>query len=98
MTLIDHDLGTPAPRGASRDAHLPEVSLTIDGESVVVPEGTSVMRAAAIAGVDVLFISNSEAEQLEKLFAQLRTSPTLTVSDIDGFAKIGGMIGLGLWS
>ena len=53
MTLIDHDLGTPAPRGASRDTHLPEVSLTIDGESVVVPEGTSVMRAAAIAGVDV---------------------------------------------
>ena len=53
MTLIDHDLGTPAPRGTSRDAVLPEVALTIDGTSVVVPEGTSVMRAAALAGVDV---------------------------------------------
>ncbi|NBT26642.1 MAG: 4Fe-4S dicluster domain-containing protein, partial [Actinobacteria bacterium] len=53
MTLIDHDLGTPAPRGASRDAKIADVTLTIDGESVVVPEGTSVMRAAAIAGVDV---------------------------------------------
>ena len=53
MTLIDHDLGTPAPRGTSRDAALPEVALTIDGTSVVVPEGTSVMRAAALAGVDV---------------------------------------------
>ena len=53
MTLIDHDLGTPAPRGTARDAVLPEVALTIDGTSVVVPEGTSVMRAAALAGVDV---------------------------------------------
>ena len=53
MTLIDHDLGTPAPRGSSRDAQLPDVALTIDGQSVVVPEGTSVMRAAALAGVDV---------------------------------------------
>ena len=53
MTLIDHDLGTPAPRGASRDAKIADVTLTIDGESVVVPEGTSVMRAAALAGVDV---------------------------------------------
>ncbi|MFZ9818453.1 MAG: 2Fe-2S iron-sulfur cluster-binding protein, partial [Ilumatobacteraceae bacterium] len=53
MTLIDNDLGTPAPRGASRDAVLPDVAVTIDGMQVVVPEGTSVMRAAALAGVDV---------------------------------------------
>ena len=57
MTLIDHDLGTPAPRGASRDAVLPDVAVTIDGMQVVVPEGTSVMRAAALAGVDVPMIS-----------------------------------------
>ncbi len=54
MTTIDHpaswaperDLGTPAVTGET-------VHLTIDGEPVEVPEGTSVMRAAALAGIDV---------------------------------------------
>src|SRR6187431_1523355 len=42
------DLGTKAiaPVG-------PLVTLTIDGESIAVPEGTSVMRAAAMAGVTI---------------------------------------------
>ena len=54
MTTTDHpaswaperDLGTPAVAGET-------VHLTIDGEPVDVPEGTSVMRAAALAGIDV---------------------------------------------
>ncbi|MFM2078762.1 MAG: hypothetical protein RJA49_2652, partial [Actinomycetota bacterium] len=48
----EHDLGTPAPdrgRVPSPDT----VSVTIDGETLVVPEGTSVMRAAALCGVDI---------------------------------------------
>ncbi len=53
MTLIERDLGTPAPRGASRDAQLTQVELEIDGQPIRVPEGTSVMRAAAIVGVDI---------------------------------------------
>ena len=53
MTLIERDLGTPAPRGAARDAQLTQVELEIDGQPVRVPEGTSVMRAAALVGVDV---------------------------------------------
>ncbi|WP_432476476.1 formate dehydrogenase subunit alpha [Nocardioides sp. GXQ0305] len=40
------DLGTPPVEGET-------VTLTIDGRSVDVPEGTSVMRAAALAGIDV---------------------------------------------
>ena len=40
----DRDMGTPAKQGAP-------VSLLIDGFEVTVPEGTSVMRAAAIAGI-----------------------------------------------
>ncbi|EON24489.1 MULTISPECIES: formate dehydrogenase subunit alpha [Nocardioides] len=49
MTLYaDHDLGTPAP---AQDA--PPLTLEIDGVSVTVPQGTSVMRAAALAGIDV---------------------------------------------
>src|SRR6478672_307516 len=38
------DLGTPASEA------LRSVTLQIDGEPVTVPEGTSIMRAAAVAG------------------------------------------------
>ena len=45
MYSIDHhDHGTPAVEGAA------QVTLEIDGASVTVPEGTSIMRAAALAG------------------------------------------------
>jgi formate dehydrogenase major subunit len=48
MSLLkEPDLGTPARKGDAT------VEVEIDGQSVVVPEGTSVMRAAALAGVDV---------------------------------------------
>ena len=53
MTLIESDFGTPAPRGDARDAQLTQVELEIDGQPVRVAEGTSVMRAAAIVGVDI---------------------------------------------
>jgi len=42
----DRDMGTPAKVGAP-------VTLSIDGIDVTVPEGTSVMRAAAEAGIQV---------------------------------------------
>ena len=42
----DRDMGTPAKTGAP-------VSLTIDGVAVTVPEGISVMRAAAEAGLSI---------------------------------------------
>ncbi len=41
-----HDLGTPAANG-------PAVTLDIDGATVTVPAGTSIMRAAALAGGDI---------------------------------------------
>ena len=43
----ERDLGTPAGTGTT------EVTVTIDGREVSVPEGTSVMRAAAEAGIDI---------------------------------------------
>ncbi len=46
-TLREHDLGTPAVPGPAT------ATVVVDGRTVVVPEGTSVMRAAALAGVDV---------------------------------------------
>ena len=49
MFAIDYrDCGTPAPAAAGAP-----VTVEIDGRSVTVPEGTSVMRAAAMAGVQV---------------------------------------------
>jgi len=48
MSLLkEPDLGTPARKGEAT------VEVEIDGLPVKVPEGTSVMRAAALAGVDV---------------------------------------------
>ena len=45
--LVEHDFGTPASMSIGL------VTLEIDGQTVIVPEGTSVMRAAAMAGLDV---------------------------------------------
>ncbi|ORA26937.1 formate dehydrogenase subunit alpha [Mycobacterium aquaticum] len=49
MTLsVDRDLGTPAPPADAKP-----VTVEIDGLPVTVGEGASVMRAAALAGVDI---------------------------------------------
>lgn len=48
------DLGTPEVRSAKQRA------VTIDGVDVRVPEGTTVMRAAAIAGANVVTTDNSD--------------------------------------
>jgi formate dehydrogenase major subunit len=47
QSIAEKDLGTPARLSAKM------VTLTIDDREVVVPEGTSVMRAAALAGISV---------------------------------------------
>jgi formate dehydrogenase major subunit len=48
MSLLkEPDLGTPAKPGAAT------VSLEVDGLPVTVPEGTSVLRAAALSGIDI---------------------------------------------
>ena len=53
MTLTsERDLGTP-PADRRRQPDTAAVDVTIDGIAVTVPHGTSVMRAAALAGVDV---------------------------------------------
>jgi formate dehydrogenase major subunit len=48
MTLFkEPDLGTPARPGAAT------VSVEVDGLPVMVPEGTSVLRAAALSGIEI---------------------------------------------
>src|SRR6201993_2718497 len=53
MYAIDYeDLGTPQPTNGQAGAAA-NVTVEIDGRAVTVPDGTSVMRAAALAGVKV---------------------------------------------
>jgi len=40
----------------------------------------------------ILFISRSEADQMEKIFAALKERTILTVGDFEGFTKRGGMM------
>jgi formate dehydrogenase major subunit len=51
------DFGTPA------SASEREVTLTIDGETVTVPEGTSVLRAAAVAGINIPKLCATDSQQ-----------------------------------
>jgi hypothetical protein len=41
----------------------------------------------------ILFVSGSEKRRLASILKRAGTRPVLTVSDLDGFAKAGGMIG-----
>jgi formate dehydrogenase major subunit len=72
----EHDLGTP-PADRSRIPAPDTIEVVVDGEAVTVPEGTSVMRAAALAGVDI-----------PKLCATDRLNPfgscRLCIVEIDG--------------
>lgn len=51
-------------------------------------------RAEEVTGCQLLFVSQSEGERLDAILATLRGRPVLLVSDIDGFAGRGGMIGM----
>ena len=53
MSLFETDFGTPPPATAGASAAVETVTLSIDGMDVTVPAGTSIMRAAAIAGIPV---------------------------------------------
>ena len=51
-------------------------------------------RLEAVAACHVLYVSRSESVHLPAILKFLQTQPVLSVSDIDGFAESGGMIGL----
>ena len=72
MTLImEPDFGTPAGKSVKL------VTVEIDGKSVEVPEDTSIMRAAALCGVDIPKLC---ATDTLKAFGSCR----LCVVEIDG--------------
>ena len=51
----ERDLGTPAPLPGCSEGYaaLETVELTVDGRTVAVPQGTSVLRAASLAGINI---------------------------------------------
>lgn len=51
-------------------------------------------RVEEVTGCQLLFVSQSERDRLDLILATLRGRPMLLVSDIDGFAARGGMIGM----
>jgi len=51
-------------------------------------------RVQEIGDCQVLFISRSETDRLEQIVASLVGKPVLTVGDVEGFARRGGMIEL----
>jgi len=51
---------------------------------------------AEVSGCHFLFISRSETRSLETIFQKIGNRPIVTVSDIEGFTRSGGMIELAL--
>lgn len=49
-------------------------------------------RAADVDRCQILFISASEAKRVKTILAALKNRKILTVSDIEGFAKSGGIV------
>jgi uncharacterized protein DUF4154 len=63
----------------------------LQGREVVVRR---INKVADAAGCDILFISSSEKNNLQKIFEVLHKAPVLTIGDMDQFAERGGMINL----
>jgi hypothetical protein len=49
-------------------------------------------KGADIQRCHLLFITRSESARLEDILKQFKGKPTLTVSDIDSFVAVGGMV------
>jgi hypothetical protein len=50
-------------------------------------------RVEEAEGCHILYVSSSARQYLRPVFDALRSSPVLTVSELDGFAQQGGLIG-----
>ncbi|MDB6139586.1 MAG: hypothetical protein JWO94_2658 [Verrucomicrobiaceae bacterium] len=66
---------------------------TIRNRKIVV---RGVTLAEAVTGCQILFISRSERDRLPAVIQALGTASVLTVSEIEGFTRTGGMLGLAL--
>ena len=73
------------------DAFRPIQGKTVKGRKIVIREFKSIKDLNTPC--QVLFISSSEKKQVPEILEKLKSSPVLTVSDMKGFALIGGMVG-----
>jgi hypothetical protein len=48
---------------------------------------------ASVDGCHIVYFANTTVEQTKYLIAQTRNRPILTLGDVPGFARLGGMIG-----
>ncbi|HUS05321.1 MAG TPA: YfiR family protein [Bryobacteraceae bacterium] len=73
------------------EVHLQQVvrAKSLDGRPLIVK---SINKLEDIKVCHVLFIADSESERLRDIVAALKDFTILTVSDIDQFARRGGMI------
>ena len=67
----------------------------VQGQAVEIERLADFSRTSAekLRHCQIAFISRSEGERLQLIIDALGTAPVLTVSDLDGFASAGGMIG-----
>jgi YfiR/HmsC-like len=64
---------------------------TVAGRKIAIKRSS---KPDALDGCQILFISRSEASRVAEILKARRREGTLTVSDIDEFTKLGGMVGL----
>lgn len=64
---------------------------TVHGKTIAVRR---LVRLDDALRCDVLFVSSSERQRLRQIFETLKGAPVLTISDMDQFAELGGMIQL----
>jgi hypothetical protein len=64
---------------------------TANGRSLIVER---YRRVQDIGNCQVLFISRSESDRLDQILASLAGKPVLTVGDVEGFTRRGGVIRL----
>ena len=73
------------------DAFRPIQGKTVKGRKIVIRQFKSIRGLNTPC--QVLFISSSEKEQVPEILQNLKDAPVLTVSDMKGFTRIGGMVG-----
>lgn len=71
------------------DAFVPIEGTQVRGQTIQIHKSD---RFADLQDCHILFISSSEARRLPAILQELGKTPALTVSDMDRFAKMGGMI------
>ena len=92
-------------RGVAAAAHeIAAAAGPVDGRTIEVlsldyevasPRGRRRLRED-LRDVDALYVGTGEAPRVFQILADAIGEPVLTVSDIDGFAAAGGMLGLAL--